>query len=88
MTKTTVPGSVWEDLAFLDQCEKKRVRHKRRIGRVTYDCQYAKVNGERVRCKKERILDKLSSDGSMYLLAVLKGRTSYACLKCDKYSEG
>ena len=88
MPQTKLPQNVWDDVGFLDRCEKSRQKTKKRLGRVTYDCENAKVFGMRVKCEKERILDKLSADGSMYLIAVLKGRTSYACLKCIKYSEG
>ncbi len=87
MPQTKVPGNVWDDFGFLDKCEKKRAENRKRHNRITYDCEFARVNGLRVRCEKGRILDKLSYDGSMYLLAVLKGRTSYACKVCDKYSE-
>ena len=88
MPQVKVPGNVWDDVGFLDRCEKRRQRHKKRIGRLTYDCEYAHIFDMRVRCMKNKTLDKLSTDGSMYLLAVLRGRTSFACRSCKYYSEG
>lgn len=82
------PSKIWDDFDLLNHCEKLRVRHKKRIGRLTYDCVNTVVTGDRVKCKAKRILDKLSADGSMKLLGVLKGRTSTFCLECTKYEEG
>lgn len=83
----TKPSKIWSDLGLLDHCEKQRIRHKKRIGRLTYDCANAQAIGDRIICKAKRILDTLSSDGSMKLLAVLKGRTSKFCLNCTRYEE-
>jgi hypothetical protein len=83
-----VVTELWNDAGYLDKCEKLRKKQKKRGKRLTYDCVHAAVKGDRVRCQKSRILDKLSNDGSMYIVGVLEGRTSYACLKCIQYEEG
>lgn len=78
---------IWDDFSYLDRCEKLRRKIKRRKVRLTFDCHHARAFGDRVRCDRGRKLDKLSADGSMYLVGVLEGRTSPFCLGCKEYND-
>lgn len=73
----------WRDSRSLDIFEMEREAHRRRNHRITYDCQEAhSVAGNRVICARGKILSDLSLDGSIYLLFVIRGRTSYRCKDC------
>lgn len=61
---------------------KEREVHRKRHGRITYDCFNAQVNGDRVTCKHGKILHPHSPDGSITLEAVLRGRTPKVCNDC------
>jgi hypothetical protein len=78
----------WKDQATQDKYEKERNRHRRRNHRITYDCQNAKAKGERCICNRGKILNSASIDGSMYLLAVVRGRTSFQCKSCLWFTKG
>jgi lipopolysaccharide/colanic/teichoic acid biosynthesis glycosyltransferase len=75
-------GAIWRNPQLLETCERERVQHRNRNGRITYDCENAKVTQDRVHCTRGKILCYLSLDGSLYLLAVLRGRTSCVCKRC------
>ena len=82
-TKVT---SFWSD-EILESCEREREEHRKRHGRITFDCFGAVARGDRVFCTQGETLHHESKDGSMYLLAVLRGRTSSACKACEHYEE-
>jgi hypothetical protein len=78
----------WRDLPSLDKFEKERNRHRRRNHRITYDCKFAhSVEHDRVVCIRGKILGALSLDGSVYLLFIIRGRTSFACKKCTWFAQ-
>ena len=80
--KTKIKGPIWQNEQLLSKCEVEREQHRKRNGRITFDCTSTKTKGERVLCRRGRFLNSLSDDGSMYLLAVLRGRTAHVCRKC------
>lgn len=72
-------AKIWEKEEFY---EKERAKHRKENGRITYDCFNAQTTGDRVTCKKGKILHSESPDGSIKLLSVLRGRTSSVCKQC------
>lgn len=76
------------DTAVLEKCDLERKAHRLTHDHLTYDCQNARVRGERVYCSAGHRLVASSLDGSMYLLAVLRGRTSTVCRTCRDFDNG
>ena len=73
----------WRDVGAMDRYDREREFHRRRYQRITYDCIYARPCGNnRVKCTRGKILSRLSNDGTVYLLFVIRGRTSFACKNC------
>lgn len=77
-------GNIWDNQGFLVACEEKRDKHRKDIGRLTFDCFQAKAREDRVVCAKGFTLGNVK-DGSMFLIAVLKGRTSAQCKRCAEF---
>lgn len=74
----------WKNEPQMKRYEKERDHRRKKYGRITYDCQEAKTEpGNRVRCARGKLLSRLSGDGSIYLLFVIRGRTSFACKSCQ-----
>lgn len=79
----------WNDSRVMESYERERARHRRRNHRITYDCESAKtIPGNRVRCSRGKILHSESTDGSIYLLFVIRGRTCGICKTCSYFSSG
>lgn len=75
---------IWEDRETLDKLEQMRTV-KRKSGRLTFDCLCAVVKGDRVHCSKSKLLGR-ARDGSLSLIAVMRGITSGTCKDCKDYS--
>lgn len=80
----TVVADPWSE-SNEEAFELERVEHRKTHGKITFDCLQARVMGNRVRCAAGHKLHPGSRDGSMYLIAVLRGRTSNACIFCTDY---
>ncbi len=84
MSKTKVTGNLWTS-PQMPAWEDERDKNRQRLGRVTFDCFHAVATDDRVKCSKGVELRSDTPDGSMYLLAIIRGRTSSYCLTCQWY---
>jgi len=86
--ETKLTQSVWDDHAFLDACEDKRDKARQKLGRLTFDCFRAKArDADRVYCSMGFHLAG-ANDGTMFLPAILKGRTASQCRDCKEFDGG
>ena len=78
--------NVWDNPTVLDELERMRAS-KIDKGRLTFDCQNTVVKGDRVFCSKGHRLGH-AVNGSMALIAVLRGFTAGVCRDCTDYEGG
>lgn len=74
-----------EPLASQLEAKRDGARKKRRI---TYDCFNAAFSDSGVRCARGHFARFGSSDYSIPLLTVLRGRSTAVCVKCADYDDG
>ncbi len=76
--------SVWDNRELLEKLEKKRdsLRYEGKL--LTFDCLKLLCLGDRAVCSKGHRLGQ-ARDGSLSLLAVLKGITSTVCKDCGDF---
>lgn len=80
-------ANIWDNPEILDKFEEDRdwKRKREKEGRLTFDCIFAKVVGDKVACGEGLRLVPNSKDGNMQLLSVLRGRTARRCKSCNKF---
>lgn len=76
---------IWDDVSRLDLFEQKRDEHRKRIGRLSFDCFNLHSKGDRAFCKLQHPISD-TKEGDMHLWAVLKGTTSSVCKGCKEFN--
>lgn len=76
--------NIWGNPERLKSLEELRL-NKKGIGRLTFDCFNLKSIGERAYCSKRKRIGQ-AADGSMSLIAVLRGKTSGVCRNCKDFT--
>lgn len=75
---------IWDNQQLLGELEKKRESLRAEGKRLTFDCLNLKCVDDRAYCSKGHHLG-LAKDGSLFLLAVLRGIAPTACSKCKSF---
>ena len=76
--------NIWNDLKLLERLENQRAIKRQSSIRLTFDCLNLKHRGDRAFCSKGIMLGQ-AKDGSLSLLAVLKGVISSSCKECKYF---
>lgn len=65
----------------------RKCKKARETGRIILDCFHTTVFGDRVTCRLGCPLHHTSKDGSVALIAVLKGHKVAICKECPSYDD-
>ena len=76
--------NIWDDLELLEKLDSQRIINRQSSIRLTYDCLNLKHRGNRAFCSKGVMLGQ-AKDGSLSLMAVLKGIASGSCKECKYF---
>jgi len=76
--------NIWDDLELLEKLESQRATKRQSSIRLTFDCLNLKHRGNRAFCSRGVMLGQ-AKDGSLSLLAVLKGVISSSCKECKYF---
>jgi hypothetical protein len=77
--------NIWGNQRVLVKLEKERDLKREFKAPLTFDCFNAKCQGDRVQCAAGHRLP-ISADGTMSLVAVLRGRTAKFCYTCKDFN--
>jgi len=79
--------SIWDNQDLLEELEKRRGYLRARGRRLTFDCLNLKCRDERAYCSRGYCL-RISGDGGLTLMTVLRGVTSSVCKNCKEFNTG
>ena len=82
---TTSMRTIWDRVAVLGRLEEERDKKRVKSGRLTYDCFNLHHLGTRAHCAEGMRIGQ-ALDGSMELIAVLRGITSGVCKTCELFN--
>jgi len=77
--------NIWDNKELLTRLEKQRGLLKELGKRLSFDCFHLKTEGGRAYCSYKKRLGQ-ARDGSLALIAVLRGICSGTCKKCEWFN--